>query len=151
MYDRLAILLSAAFLLVHIMLVHSMPEFLVWDSDRYHEHFIPMGLQERIKHWRAYSEASSGKLHRTSWLIAEELNLKIFTIYELKHFQIPMKGALISNPSLVEYYKQIRAHRCGTDIGDNRIATQATEESHDDMIEALDDIGIMNLENSMKG
>ena len=110
-----------------------------------------MDLQKRIEHWRAYSQASSGKLHRTSWLIAEELNMKIFTNYELKHFQIPMKSALISNPSLVEHYKQIRAHWCGTDIGDNRIATQATEESHDDMIDAMDDIGIMNLENSMEG
>ena len=110
-----------------------------------------MSLQERIKHWRAYSQASSGKLHRTSWLIAEELNMKIFTTYELKHFQIPMKCALISNPSLVEHYKQIMAHWCGTDIGDNRIATQAPEEGHDDMIEALDDIGIMNLENAMEG
>ena len=62
-----------------------------------------------------------------------------------------MKGALISNPSLDEHYKQIRLHWCGTDIGDNRIATQATAESHNDMIEALDDIGIMNLENSMEG
>ena len=77
--------------------------------------------------------------------------MKIFTTYELKHFQIPMKGALLSNPSFVEHYKQIMAHWCGTDIGDNRIATQAPKEGHDDMIEALDDIGIMNLENAMEG
>ena len=76
--------------------------------------------------------------------------MKIFTTSELKHFQIPMKGALISNPSLVEHYKHIRAYWCGTDIGDNRIPTQAPEEGHDDMIEALDDIGIMNLENAME-
>ena len=139
----------------HYILIHliryGMPDFLVWNPDSYREHFIPMGLHERIKHWRAFSQAASGKLHRTSWLIAEEKNLKIFTTYELKHFQIPMKGILISNPSLVEHYKQIRAHWCGQDIGDNRIATQAPDGNNDDMIEALDDIGIMNLENAMEG
>ena len=36
-----------------------------------------------------------------------------------------------------------------TDIGDNRIATQETEETSDDMIATLDDIGIMNLENAL--
>ena len=71
--------------------------------------------------------------------------MKIFTTYKLKHFQIPMKGVLISNPSLDEHHEQIRAHWCGTDIGDNRIATQATEESHDNMIDALDDIGIKKV------
>ena len=76
--------------------------------------------------------------------------MKIFTTYELKCFQIPMKGALISNTSLVEHFKQIRAHWCGIDVGDNRITTQATEENHDDMIDALDDIGIMNLENALE-
>ena len=62
-----------------------------------------------------------------------------------------MKGALISDINLVEHYKQIRAHWCATDIGDNRITAQETSEAHDEMLKALDDIGIMNLENAMEG
>ena len=92
----------------------------------YNEHFISMNLKDRFKQWRAYSQTSSNKLHRTSWLIAEELNLKIFTTYELKHYQIPMKGTLILDINLVEHYKQIRAHWCVKDVGDNRITTQET-------------------------
>ena len=61
-----------------------------------------------------------------------------------------MQGTFILYINLVEHHKQIRAHRCATDVGDNRITTQDTEETHDDMIDALDDIGIMNLENAMK-
>ena len=61
-----------------------------------------------------------------------------------------MKRALLSDVSLVEHYKQIRAHWCAIDVGDNRITTQTTEENHDDMIDALDDIGIMNLENTLE-
>ena len=37
------------FILIHLIR-YGMPDFLVWDSDRYKEHFIPMSLQERIKH-----------------------------------------------------------------------------------------------------
>ena len=118
-----------------------------------------MNLKDRLKQWRAYSQASSNKLHRSSWLIAEELNLKIFTTYELKYFQIPTKGTLISDINLVEHYKQIGAYWCATDVGDNRITTQDTEETHDDDINALDDddinalddIGIMNLEKQWRG
>ena len=80
------------------------------------------------------------------------MNLKNFTTYELKHFQIPMRGTLISNMDLVEHYKQMKAHRCANDVGDNRNTTaQEISEAHDDMLEALDDISIMNLENSMEG
>ena len=76
--------------------------------------------------------------------------MKMFTTYVFKHCQIPMKGAFLSDVSLVEHYKQIRAHWCSIDIGDNRITTQATEENHYDMIDTLDDIGIMNLENTLE-
>ena len=62
-----------------------------------------------------------------------------------------MKGTLILDINLVEHYKQIRAHWCATDVGINRITTQDTKETHDDDINALDDIGIMNLENAMEG
>ena len=58
---------------------------------------------------------------------------------------------LLLDISLVEHSKQIRAYWCGTDIGDNRITTQGTEETRDDVIDALDDIGIMNLENALEG
>ena len=76
--------------------------------------------------------------------------MEIYTTYELKHFYIPMKDALFSDVSLVEHYRQIRAHWCGTDIGDHRITPQGTDEIRDDMIDALDDIGIMNLENALE-
>lgn len=128
------------------------PEFLIWQAEQYKEYFISMNLSDKLKEWRAYAQAFSNKLHRTSWLIAEEVNLEIFTTYELKHFQIPMRGTLISNMDLVEHYKQIRAHWCTNDVEDNRITmTQEMSEAHDDMLEALDDIGIMNLENTMEG
>ena len=78
-----------------------------------------MNLSDRLKQWRAYAQASSSKLHRTSWLAAEEVNLKIFTTYELKHFQIPMRGTLISNMDLDEHYKQMRAYWCADNVGDN--------------------------------
>ena len=62
-----------------------------------------------------------------------------------------MNGTLISDITLVEHYRQIRAHWCANDVGNNRITTtQETNEAHDDMLEALDDIGIMNLKNSME-
>ena len=90
------------------------------------------------------------KLHKSNWLIAKELNLKIFTTYELKYFQISMKGMLITDVNLVEHYKQIQAYWRATDVYDYRITAQEPREAHDDMLEALDDIGIMNLENAMK-
>ena len=80
------------------------------------------------------------------------MNLKIFTAYELKYFQIPMRGVLVSNVELVEHYKQLRAHWCANEIGDNHInRAQETAEAYDEMLEALDDIGIMNMENAMEG
>ena len=63
-----------------------------------------------------------------------------------------MRGTLISNVELVEHYKQIKAHWCANEMGDNRINTaQETSDAHDEMLEALDDIGIMNLKNAMEG
>ena len=92
------------YLLVNLIR-YGTPDFLVRDAKCYHKHFFSMDLKERLKQWRADSQASSSKLHRTSWLLAEELNMKIFTTYELKHFHIPMKGTLLSDVSLVEHYK----------------------------------------------
>ena len=63
-----------------------------------------------------------------------------------------MRGALVSNVELIEHYKQLRAHRCANEIGDNHInIAQETAEAHDEMLETLDDIGIMNLKNAMEG
>ena len=62
-----------------------------------------------------------------------------------------MTGTLISNITLVEHYKQIQAHWCANDVGDNRITTaQEMTKAHDDMLEALGAIGIMNLETQWK-
>ena len=61
-----------------------------------------MDLKERLKHCRAFSQASTNKLHKSSWLVAEEIYLKIYATYELKHFHIPMKGILFTDVSLVE-------------------------------------------------
>ena len=68
-----------------------------------------METKERIKHWRAFQQASSNKINNFATLLAEELNLKIYGTYELKHLQIPIRGACLSHIHLVEYYNQTKA------------------------------------------
>ena len=71
------------YVLIHLVRYGTL-DFLLWLTDHYREDFILMELDKRLEQWRAYAQASSSKLHRSSWLIAEEVNLKIFTVYVLK-------------------------------------------------------------------
>ena len=87
-------------------------------------------------------------MNKSNWLVAEEVNLKIFAIYELKHFQVPMRSTLFTDVNLIEHYKQIRVQWCTIDVGYNGINVEEDIEEHND-VDILDDIGIMNLENAM--
>ena len=109
-----------------------------------------MNLKERLKQQRAYAQALADKLHKSSWLIAEEINLKIFATYELKHFHIPIKGTFFSDVSLIEHYRKIRARWSLVTVGDNRIEVVDDMGEQPDDIDILDEIGIMNLENAME-
>ena len=78
-----------------------------------------METKQRIKQWRAFQQPTSNKVHNSSTLLAEELNLKIYRTDDLKLLQIPIRGTCFSHIHLVEHYKQIKVAWSLAEVGNH--------------------------------
>ena len=120
----------------------------VCERERLERYHIPIKTCDRTKQWRAFQQAASNRMYNSCTILAEELNLRIYGTYELKHLHIPIKGRCFTDVNIVEHYKQIKVIWSKIEVGDHGI--QIKEEDlmgKEDF--ALDDISILNIENSM--
>ena len=91
------------------------------------------------------------KLYIGNTLLAEELNLKIYGTYDLKYLRIPIRGTCYSDANLVEHYRQTRAAWHMIEVSVTRVHSEGEGFPLSDEEIAMDDIGILNLENALEG
>ena len=84
-------------------------------------------------------------------MLAEELNLKFYGTYDLKYLRVPIRGTCYSDVNLVEHYRQTRAAWHMVEVGDTRVHSEGEGFPLSDEEIAMDDIGILNLENALEG
>ena len=109
------------------MVRYGIPLLEVWEGEKFEPYHIHMKTCDRINN----GEPSSKQL-RTECIIhillVEELNLRIYGTYQLKHLYIPINDTCFTDVNIVKHYKQIKAIWNMIKVRDHKIQTK--EEDH---------------------
>ena len=87
-------------------------------------------------------------------LLSEDNDTKIYGEFELKKLKIPFEGQIDMQPELPYHLKKIRAQWTAVEVCDKGMVSQVDEqhmEGGEDDDFAIDEVGLMNLENMMEG
>ena len=121
-----------------------------WEGRNFESYRILGTTKENLKQWRAFQQAIAIKLYIGNTLLAEELNLQFYETNDLKYLCIPVRGTYYSDANLVEHYRQTRAAWHMIEVSVTRVHSEGEGFPLSDEEVAMDDIGILNLENALE-
>ena len=87
------------------MVIYGIPLLEAWEGETLKPYHILMTTCDCIKQWRAFQQAASDRMHNSHTILTEELNLRIYGTYKLKHLYIPIKSICFTDVNIVEHYK----------------------------------------------
>ena len=138
---------------VKVTVVHyHAPRLDVFSSETFSPYIIPEEIRRKLRMWRSY--ALSTKMVENIYLLSEDNDTKIYREFELKKLKIPFEGQIDMQPKQTYHLKEIRAQWMAVEVGYKRMVSQVDEQHMDggeDDDFAIDEVGLMNLENMMEG